>query len=279
MTIAGPQPITKQLRWILLAAVVAVVLALFQLYVFSEETQDWFAWTVAQPMSAALLGSGYLASLPMLGLTGQRSRWADARAPIYGTTAFTVVTLVTTLVHLDAFHLDEGVATAKIAGWGWLAVYIVLPLVLGWVIMLQRRTIGLEPSVTDPALSVTGQKVVHALGLLLVVLAIVLFVGGDEITWWPWPLTDLTARAISAWAMGLGATAIAAARERELTRIRPVLVAGVVYAVAVLVALLRFNDDIDWSPSGTVFAVVIAGIGAVCLTPLLRHGMASTSAT
>ncbi len=278
MTIAGPQPITKQLRRVLLAAVVAVVIASIQLYLFSEETEDWFAWTVAQPMSAAMLGAGYLASLPMLGLTLQSSRWADARAPIYGTTAFTIVTLITTLVHLDAFHLDEGEFTARVAGWGWLAVYVVLPAVLVWVIVLQRRTIGLEPMVSEPALAVTTQKVVHVLGLLVVVMAIVLFVGGDGLTWWPWPLSDLTARAISAWAAGLGVTAIAAARERELARIRSVLVAGAVYAAAVLIALLRFNDDIDWSPSGTLFAVVVAAIGAVCVAALVR-GRSSAART
>jgi hypothetical protein len=51
------------MRWLLLAAAVLVLLAGFQLFVFTGRTSTFFAWTIVNPLAAAFLGAGYWASV------------------------------------------------------------------------------------------------------------------------------------------------------------------------------------------------------------------------
>ena len=129
-------PLGRGIRRLLSAATVLVALAGFQLFVLSAKTDRWFAWTIGEPLSAATLGALYWASLVTVRFAMRERTWATARGPLLGVQAFTAMTLAATLLHLGTFHLTGGRATAVIAGWAWLVVYVVEP--FAWAILLLR---------------------------------------------------------------------------------------------------------------------------------------------
>ena len=136
-----PSPV----RTLLLVAAGLVLLAGIPLFVFPLRTADWFAWTVASPMTAVFLGASYWASA-VLEVGGARARtWPEGRISVPAVMVFTTLTLVATLLHLPLFHLgaDQPVRTRAVA-WGWLVVYAVVPVVMlgapGAAATVRRRT-------------------------------------------------------------------------------------------------------------------------------------------
>jgi hypothetical protein len=81
------------MRRLLFAAAVLVLLAGFQLFVFTGRTGTFFAWTIVNPLAAAFLGAGYWASVSIEALAGRQSAWANARIAVLAVLVFTVLTL------------------------------------------------------------------------------------------------------------------------------------------------------------------------------------------
>ena len=124
-------PLLPSMRVLLVVAGVLVTLAGVQLFLGSERTATWFAWTIDVPLTAAFLGAAYWASAVVEWTAASRRLWADARIAVPGVLVFTTLTLVVTVVHLDAFHLgaEHGAATRAVT-WAWVAVYAVVPVLL-----------------------------------------------------------------------------------------------------------------------------------------------------
>jgi hypothetical protein len=267
--------VTGPMRAILLVAAVLVFLAGLQLTVFPTRTADWFAWTIDVPMTAVFLGAAYWSSA-VLEVAGARSaRWGRARLAVWTVLAFTVLTLVVTLVHLDTFHLGaEHPTSARLVTWGWLAIYAGVPVVMAAGLVLQARGRG-------PVADVVRHPLPAGLRLLLVGLALVLLAAGVALlvapTWaaegWSWPLTPLTARAVGAWLVGLGWAAAHARLLDDADRVRPLGLTGAAFVVLEVVALLRHGDAMDWSGWQVVAYVAgLAWIGAVAVWILLLRG-------
>ena len=60
---ATARPLTAGMRSLLIVAGVLVALAGIQLFVFSDRTDRFFAWTIEPPLTAAFLGASYWASV------------------------------------------------------------------------------------------------------------------------------------------------------------------------------------------------------------------------
>ena len=60
---AAVKPLVPGMRRLLYVAAVLVLLAGFQLFVFTDNTAGYFAWTIRNPLGAAFLGAGYWASV------------------------------------------------------------------------------------------------------------------------------------------------------------------------------------------------------------------------
>ena len=83
------------LRWLLLVSGVLVLLAGVQLFVFTERTDEYFAWTVVPPVSAAFLGAGYFAAMAMEWVAVRQRTWVSAR--LVAVTIFFFASLTTTI--------------------------------------------------------------------------------------------------------------------------------------------------------------------------------------
>jgi len=198
------------MRRLLYIAAFLVFLAGLVLFVFPLRTGEWFAWTVNPPMTAVFLGAAYWASAG-LEVTGARSAtWDSARLAVWPVFIFTTLTLGVTLLHLERFHLSPGNAPlAQFATWAWLAIYAVVPVAM---VVISRMQVRSRPRVPNIPTAERRRVLPPGLRWLLGGIAAVLLLYGIALLavplyaamWWPWQLSELTARAVGAWLIGLG---------------------------------------------------------------------------
>ncbi|TAK13328.1 MAG: hypothetical protein EPO32_05715 [Anaerolineae bacterium] len=246
---------------VLVASLILVFFAGIQLFVFTEYTDRFFAWTISSPLSAAFLGAAFWGTIPaFLALWTTRGlRWANARAGALGVIVFGTATLIATLLHLDKFYMNA------ITGWVWLIVYIVVPVSGVIVTVLQSR----RPEAPQPPVAPMrswARGVLFALGGFLLLYGAGLFILPDSVgNTWPWGLTPLTARAIAAWLLGNGAVALAVARDGDWNNAQFLTATMVVMALLQFAALVRYPPEMTWAASIWVYAVVLfimIGLGA-----------------
>jgi len=272
----GDTAVARPMRGILVVAAVLVFLAGLQLTVFPLRTADWFAWTIDVPMTAVFLGAAYWSSA-VLEVAGARSRaWGRARLTVWTVLAFTTLTLVVTLVHLDKFHLGgEQPASARVVTWGWIAIYAGVPVALVLALVLQARSDlpAVTPGVRRP-LARGLRWMLVALATVLLGTGIALLVAPERAAGaWSWPLTPLTARAVGAWLVGLGWAAAHARMADDVERVRPVGLTAVAFVVLEAIALARFGEAVDWPTwQASAYVAGLAWIGAVGGWILLLRG-------
>lgn len=239
-----------------------VLIAGVQLFGFPGRTDEFFAWTIGSEMSAAFLGSFYLVAAVLALGSARQETWARARLGVPGVLAFVWLTLLATLLHLDLFHLDHGPATAQVAAWVWLVIYVIEPPLLGIAFWLQLRAPGQDPARPGPlprpfrGFLLVQAAAVAALGTVLFVFPL------DVAEIWPWQLTALTGRAVAAWLIALGGLLAAIAWEDERSRIRLGIFAIAALVLLQLTTLARFGDELDFSTASTaVYLISLAGLG------------------
>lgn len=276
------RPLTTGMRRLLYVASGLVALAGFQLFVLTDHTDRYFSWTIAPGLTAAFLGAGYAASFFLEFLSARRTAWVDARHSVPAVLAFTVLTEIATLLHLEKFHFHERLVWAGAAAWVWIGIYTLVPIAMVALLPGQLRVQGVDPPKRAPLPSWSAW-VLGAQAAILLPFGIALFVAPTHASWWPWTLTPLTAQAVGAWLIGVGVGLIYATLEGDLERIRPGLIAYTVLGALQFVALARYSGDVDWGRTATwLYAAVVASIllvGAVGLagTALVRRRAAAAA--
>lgn len=279
MTAADPTLLRPGMRRLLILAGVLVTLAGIQLFVFSERTAEYFAWTIDPPLTAAFLGASYWSSA-LFEFTAARQRlWANARISVPTVFVFTLATLIVTLVHLDRFHLGpEFAAPTRAVTWMWLAIYVVVPVAMAVLWWSQSRSGEADPAQGPlPAWlrAVVGVQAV----IMLVTGAALLAVPATVAEVWPWAITPLTGRAIGAWLLSLGVAAAHALVEGDLRRLVPAAWAYLGFALFQTWALARYPDDMAWGePMAYAYLALLASalvVGVAALGLIRRTRPAS----
>lgn len=257
----GTTPVLGFTRFMLFASTVFVLAAGLVLFGFPARTEMLFAWTINPPLTAAVIGAAYLASVPLVYLAARETAWARARVAVPGVLLFTLLTSVVTFLHLDRFHLRGGFPFAVLVAWVWVFVYIFDPLGLAIALVRQLRL----PRVDPPRLALLPgwyRAALTGLGVVLLLTGLaMLFAPGRMIAAWPWTLTPLTCRALGAWGVGIGFVMLQGAWEDDWTRLRGMAVAYTLFGALQLVNLARFATSVDWSrPSAWLYALLMLSV-------------------
>ena len=246
---------------------VLVTAAGIQLFVLTDHTATFFAWTIDVGLSAAFLGAFYVTALLLASRSAMETRWDRARVGVWGVWLFVTLTLVATLVHLSLFHLHDAGLIPRGAAWLWLLIYVVEPPAVALAILAQLRT----PGTDGPRVGPLPFAFRAALALEAVAIAAVGFVrllAPSSASWWPWPITPLVSQAIGAWLVGLGVVLGTAALENDRGRVGIAGSAYVVLGSLQLVAVARYAGDLRGGISAGVYLVtlvVILATGASAL--------------
>ena len=104
---SSARPLISGMRAMFVVFCVTVSVAGFQLFVLTEYTDRFFAWTIDVPLTAAFLGASYWGSFALVLVASRQHTWARARVAVAGVWLFTVLTLIATLIHIDLFRMDS----------------------------------------------------------------------------------------------------------------------------------------------------------------------------
>jgi hypothetical protein len=264
---------------LLWTAGILVFLAGFQLFVLTESTERYFAWTIDPPLTAAFLGASYWSSAVFEWTAARRRYWGEARIAVPAVFTFTVLTLVISLIHLDRLHLGTEFETVtRTVTWLWLAIYVTVPLLMAGLWIRQQAMLGTDP---DAGVGLPGWLRmllwVHAGGLGA--FGIGLLTAPDSVgSLWPWPLTPLTSRAIGAWLVSLAVVAVHLLWSNSAGAGRSAGWAYVVFGILQAIALIRYPGDLVWSsPTGIVYLAFLAS-AVVIGTAIVVYGRTSSRA-
>lgn len=265
------------MRLLLGAFAVLTALATVALFVLAAMTEETFAWTIDPPLTAALIGAGYAAGCVLVVLCLRDPVWAHSRVPVLTIFVFVVLTLAASLLHINRLHFDDDFGgldlLAKVAAWFWLAVYLVVPVAMLVLILVQERAPGEDPPPRHPVPVALRIALAVESAVLLVVGGMIFVVPTTATSVWPWPLTPFTGQVVAAWLLAFGLATALAAVAGDLRQLRTAAIAYTVFGVLVLVALARFAGTPDWDrPAawilvGLAVAVVLTGGAGWVLAP------------
>jgi hypothetical protein len=269
--------VTRELRLLFVAFAALAAGAFALLFALSNETEEWFSWTINPPLTAAFLGASYFAALLLFAWTARFGDWRSAQATLVPVSVIAVGLLVATIVHEDRFHHD-------LFGWFWKAAYLLAPVAIAVAVARRLRLpVGQREPSTDRPRSPLPSALRAALvvqGLVMLALGAYLFAApGSADDLWPWALTPLTARAIGAFVAGFGASALHAVVANDLRSFEGAALAYGALGLLQLLALALHAGDLTGGDGDTwlyaVFLVSVAGAGLAGLRSARRLSAAA----
>jgi len=265
---AAHRQTTPLMRFALLLGALLTFLAGVQLFVLTDHTTDWFAWTVNAGSAATIIGGFYWTACVLSYLSWRRRDWVEARVGVPGVTAFLWATLLTTLVHLDKFHLSDASLTGEGAAWAWLVIYVVDPVLVTTAWILQSRAPGADAE-RSSVLSPWYRRALTGTGALFLVVGVMMMAAPSVVIGRaPFPLTDLTSRAIGSWVIAMGGVYLMMAWENDRDRVWPAAVASVVAPILFAAGTLRYRDEFTWDAAGWSYLVALGFLAALGATGL-----------
>ena len=264
-------PATRVILWVDLVLLLA---AGAQLNLNPSRTGELFAWLIPVTLTAAFLGIGYWVAAPSLIMAVRNPRWAEVRIVLIAALTLTTTELIVTVQDFDPFLLSDAPGLAMLAAWIWVIGYFVLPPVNAIAILLNRRTAPRLSSAMPLQPWALAVLVVYAVTLTVFGLGMLFFSGTfDSI--WPWPVSKLTAGAISGWLLLLAMACWWGLRERAWAAFRIFVPFAVLWFLFQLVNVARFNDDLVDGPRPVVYVVALAVSMVVFLAIGLIHERAA----
>ena len=261
------KPGTPFTRWFIrLVALPLLFIAGVQLFILSEQTEFYFAWTISLPLTAAFLGAGYWAAMGVAYMNWWDTAPVAARTTGPTAIAATLMLGVATFLHIDKFHLNSPALLTRFVTWVWIIVYVITPFIFLWIWFAYGRgsdeTVGAKPL---PGWVRAGNLFQAVFTLLAG--ALLFFAPGSIIPFWPWELTPLTARAISAWFIAYGLACLTVNRENNTSNTQGAHISLFTFCVLQLIALARYFPSFDLSkPMAWVYLLVLA-VGVVINAP------------
>jgi hypothetical protein len=250
-------------------AIIPVLTAAFViLYLFPTRTEELWAWTISPTMTAMFMGGGYLAGAYLFLRVSTTRQFHRVGVLFPAITVFTTLLLLATIIHWDRFNHDH------VSFWAWLLLYIVTPPLLPWLWLRNRR---FEPHLPEPGERLVPtplRTVMVAAGIGQLAFALILFVRPSAIApHWPWMLTPLTARVVSAFAAFPAVGYLAFAFDRRWSSLRHVLEVATLGIVFIGIAAIQASDVFN-GPRGIVVAWRIGLVVALVLLVAVQVAMA-----
>ncbi len=244
-------PLTRGVAY---AIVPFLVVGFAAIYPWPDETGRLFAWRTAPTMTAMVLGAAYLGGAYFFVRASRAKAWHTVKGGFVPVGVFASLMGVATILHWVKFNHGH------VAFWLWAFLYFTTPMLIVWVWLRNRRrdAPATEDDVLLPALAA---RMIGAVGVLALAMGLFLFLfPATAVTFWPWPLTPLTARVLGA-ILCLGLAGIGALVDRRWTSARVPFQVAAVMLVLILVAGARARAEFD--PANALTWIFLVGFGSV----------------
>lgn len=251
---AGLSRFSRFFFWVLTLPLLFI--AGVQLFVLSEQTATYFAWTFATPLPAAFLGAGYWAAMVHPYLAVRSGSWIFTRSSIPGAFSATVLLSLTTFLHLDKFHLASPMWLTQFVTWVWIVIYVIVPPLLLLMMITQARS---------PEARMKGQHPLPSwmrlgfatLAVMTLGAGLALFLAPSMVAaFWPWALAPLAARTTGAWFFAFGVICLNLWLENDIQNGAGSCASLCVFCGLQFVVLARYPSAVDWG-NGLAWAYVL----------------------
>jgi len=224
------------------------------------DTATNFAWPINPVVMAAVLGAFYITSAPLFLLPFLAKRWEMIRSMILPTALFSTIQLAATFLHWDKFS----VGTTPF--YVWFASYLLPPpIFIAAYIWHQRKAVAESPTTLDDQIPSWLQWTLLVVGISLTIVTVMLFFFPSIlIPVFPWKLTPLTARSLSGWLAAVGTIMLSMRRENNRTRARLATPMLILVFPALLLQLIRFSGEVDWSNLTLWIGLILFAIVGFC---------------
>jgi hypothetical protein len=252
-----------------------LVVASVVLYLFPEDTDRLFAWTITSTMTAMVLGAVYIGGAYFFVRAATARAFHSLNAGFAAVTTFATLMGITTVLHWDNFNHDH------VAFWLWAGLYFTTPFLVAAVWLANRRRMT-RPAPGDVMVGRPAQWAIAAVGALALGFGICFFVAPTSVDdLWPWAVTPLTARVLSA-ILSLGLAGIGVVWDRRWSAVRLMLQVESLMLALILLAAARARDEFDTGAISTwVFLIGFVGalVGALGLWFVMDRRTRTTNLT
>jgi hypothetical protein len=228
-----------------------LVLAFAVLYLRPDLSGERFAWKIQPTFTAYWMGTGYLGGAWFFASVVRAKRWHEVALGLPPVCAFVWVMLAVTVLHWERFdvhHLPFQL---------WLILYVVTPLLIPALWLVNRRHDPVVPDAGAPIVGPRVRVVMALIGSALVAAALWIFVSPQAaIGIWAWKLTPLTARVMAGWLSLSGVGGLVLASEPRWSAWRVLLQSMMVWLALLTLGIWRAWSEFD--PSRPAFAAVVA---------------------
>ena len=217
-----------------------------QLFILSQQTETYFAWTFAAPISAAFMGAGYWAAMFHAYSGARAGDWAYVRTSMAASLIATALLTITTFLHLDKFHLSSPLLLTRFVTWIWIAVYVLVPPILAITWIIQSRSPGAAARGETPLPSWIrgGFMILSAFALIC---GVGLFLAPEAMAaFWPWALPPLAARAIASWLAAFGVACYSLVMENDIHHGAGTCASLFAFCALQLIVVARYASAIAW---------------------------------
>lgn len=176
------------------AIIVPFLLAAFGiLYLWPNDTDKLFAWTIKPQMTPMMLGATYIGGAYFFIRAIFSKQWHRVKLGFLPVTAFASFMGIATILHWDRFNHNH------VAFWTWTILYFTTPFLVFGIWLWNRRADPGVPEAGDLPMPQFLRVIIGIVGIFGTVVSLLLFLAPDfMLTIWPWKLTLLTARVVGA---------------------------------------------------------------------------------
>ncbi|HVM04338.1 MAG TPA: hypothetical protein VM242_04120 [Acidimicrobiales bacterium] len=253
--------------WTAVCIVPVLVAAWVVLYLFPGRTEQLWAWTIQPDMTPLVMGGGYLAGAYFFVRVARDRRWHEVAVGFLAITVFTTVLLAATVLHWDRFNHDH------VSFWAWLSLYVVTPPLLPLLWRNNRRTDPGRLVAGDVRVPLRLRRLIAAGGAAQLCFAAAMFLApGATAERWPWAVTPLTVRTISAFVAFPAVAWVCFAFEDRWSALRVPMQTATIGLVLIGAGALRATGDFD-GPTWSVRLFPVALLTTIGLLVALQVAM------
>jgi hypothetical protein len=267
--------IYRETKWLAAFIIPFLVVAFVLLFFWPDRTEETFAWTIRPSMTPMMLASAYLGGVYFFAGVILATRWHHIKVGFLPVAAFASILGLATALHWDRFNHSH------ISFFAWTALYFTAPFLVA-VVWLRNRVA--DPGTSDPgdvSIPASWRGVMGVVGAITVLISTLLFLQPAlMITVWPWQLTPLTARVVSAMFVLPGLVGLGIAVDSRWSSARLILQSQALSIVFILISALRAWGDFNQSsPMAYLFVggLVLLLIGIVAFYLFMEARRARTA--